>query len=636
MDTIPEDYLFWQSTAEQLLEALLRLAGPDDAEIPLSGMASDHDANADRLEAYARPCLLAAFWLQSAQRGDFAKRERVADWFRRALLKGTDPTSPRYWGPNTNYHQNGVEIGLLACALLIAREYLWDPFSEADKVRIGRWIASNRATGHVWNNHFFFGLLALEFLRVTGMGRPADAVSVDAWFKEMEGMYRGGGWFMDGMNQTFDHYNAYAFHFYGLLWSHLFGTANPQRVERWCGWARAFLEEYQHVFASSGEHPAFGRSITYRFNACAPFPLACLVGASPLTPGRARRLCNRNLRFFLNKPVLQEQGALGIGWWDVFPELAERYSCAGSVYWASKAFACLLLPPSHAFWTSPEEPLPAELGDFVRLQPDAGLVFRAISGEVEILNAGTEITPVNLAKFGPWKWGKVAYRTGVGFQIGQHGEYYNKLAGHYSRDGGLTMEGGRDGRVHGRHYTQPFELDSDHMSCTYALGDKAEQLVTVVESHVWWKGGWLLHLHWTDAYQPAVLNVGGYSLSSAEPTAFVKDCEAAFLRVSAGVRISALQLLLGFDTSFWDERLDNSLPRSHVQAPYHVAPVGRTASDEGERWLAALAYAGESPAEAAPWTLHRAQPGDWLLSHPFHGHWHLTHPALPAIPNACK
>jgi hypothetical protein len=108
------------------------------------------------------------------------------------------------------------------------------------------------------------------------------------------------------------------------------------------------------------------------------------------------------------------------------------------------------------------------------------------------------------------------------------------------------------------------------------------------------------------------------------------------LRVSAGVRISALQLLLGFDTSFWDERLDNSLPRSHVQAPYHVAPVGRTASDEGERWLAALAYAGESPAEAAPWTLHRAQPGDWLLSHPFHGHWHLTHPALPAIPNACK
>ena len=339
MDVSNSDYSRWQDAAEKLLDPLMKLAEPDGSEIPIIGKASDHDANADRLEAYARPCLLAALWLQSAPRGDEEKRERIGTWFREALIRGTDPESPKYWGPNTNYHQNGVEIGLLVCALLAARSYLWDPLTESEKQQAGHWIATNRATGHVWNNHFYFGVLALEFLREVGMDRPADAIAIDSWFKEMEGMYRGNGWFMDGINQSYDHYNSYAFHFYGLLWSHLFGHTNPERKERWCNWATEFLTEYQYMFAASGEHPAFGRSITYRFNASAPFSLACLMGVSPLPEGRARRLCTRNLEFFLNKPIYQEQGVVGLGWYDVFPDFSEAYSCAGSVYWAAKAFS---------------------------------------------------------------------------------------------------------------------------------------------------------------------------------------------------------------------------------------------------------------------------------------------------------
>ncbi|NDV62265.1 DUF2264 domain-containing protein [Puniceicoccales bacterium CK1056] len=629
---LPADYVFWQESAEQLVDALMALADPEGSEIPLSGKASDHDANADRLEAFTRPCLLSAFWLQSLQHGnDSGKRERVASWLRQALLRGTDPESPCYWGPNTNYHQNGVEIGLLASALLLAREYLWNPFSDEEKYQVSRYIATNRATGHVWNNHFYFGLLALEFLREIGMDRPADAASIESWFSEMEGMYRSQGWFMDGVNQSYDHYNAYAFHFYGLLWSHLFGHTNPERKARWCGWAGEFLDEYQHVFAASGEHPAFGRSITYRFNACAPFPLAALLGVSPLSAGRARRLCNRNLRFFLEKPIYQEQGAIGIGWTDVFPELSEGYSCAGSVYWASKAFSALLLPPDHPFWVDAEEPLASEEGEYVRVQKDAGLVFRSIDGEVEILNAGTEISPMNMTKFGPWKWGKLAYRTGMGFQIGHQGEYYNKFAGWYSRDGGLTMEGGSDTRIHGRHYTQPFELDKDHLSCTYALGDKLEQLLTIVETSIWWNKGWLLEIHWTDAYQPVLFTLGGYALPSREAQSFKRKSDGCIHSVATNSRYSALQPLLGFEGVLWDERTDDDERRSHVQAPYHVTPLAQTGKASGERVLAALVYGGNKEEEAKPWECLSIQRGKWILEHPSLGNWTITHSALPSL-----
>lgn len=625
-------YRCWQDAAEQLLDPLIALMRPGATEIPLEPWASDHDANADRLEAFARPCFLAALWLQSAPReGDAGKREQVARWFREALIIGSDPAQPQYWGPNTNYHQNGVEIGLLVCGLLLARPYLWDPFSEVEKRQIGRWVASNRATGHHWNNHFYFGVLALEFLAEIGMERPADRAATEHWFSEMEGMYRGGGWFMDGMNQSYDHYNAYAFHFYGLLWGHLFGKRNPERQARWSRWAAEFLTEYQYAFAASGEHPAFGRSITYRFNASAPFSLACLLGVSPLAPGRARRLCSRNLQFFLDRPIRQGQGALSIGWHDAFPELAEKYTCAGSVYWAGKAFVTLLLPPTHPFWTDPEVPLPSEEGDYVRPQPTAGLVVRGISGEVEILNAGSEITPVNMPKFGAWKWGKLAYRTGVGFQVGEQGSYYGKLSGYSSRDGGLTLESDVDDRIHGRHYTLPLEMSPSHFFCTYALGDKVGQVVTLVETGLWWNRGWLLQVHWTDAYQPCSLTLGGFSLASREAAAFQRAIANGVLTVQAGERWSALQPLSALPDADWETRLDESSPRSHVEAPYHVTPVARTGRGSGERLIAALVYAGKSPEEAAPWALAESSAGSWRLVHPRLGEWVLEHSFLPLL-----
>lgn|GEM_PF-3744073 len=62
---LPATYLHWQSSAHRLMEPLAALMQPGHASMVIAGPASDHDAQADRLEGFARPLLLAAHYLQT-------------------------------------------------------------------------------------------------------------------------------------------------------------------------------------------------------------------------------------------------------------------------------------------------------------------------------------------------------------------------------------------------------------------------------------------------------------------------------------------------------------------------------------------------------------------------------------------
>ncbi len=411
-------YRHWQAQARALLEPLARLFRPGRASLDLAGPASANGEPADRLESFARPLLLAAHYLQSEVEADTADapafRDRVARWFREGLVAGTTVGGPEAWGPDANYHQLHVEMGLVAIALQIAPAQLWQPLTPAERDQVAAWFATARHAGYVDNNHYFMGIHILEFLGKAGHGVPGDRATVDVLFERLEHMHRGDGWFQDGINQAFDYYNAYAFNFYGLWWARLHGHNDPARATRWREWARAFTLTYQHFFAASGEHPAFGRSLTYRFNSLAPFGLAVIEDCCDLPTGRIRRLCTRNLDFFLAQPIYQEQGCLAVGWLDRFDASAELYTCAGSPYWAAKGFSPLLLPSSHAFWHAPAEPLQSEIDDGAVVIPAAGLILRRVDGEVEIINAGSQVSHTNL-RYGAWKWSKTAYRTGRSF-----------------------------------------------------------------------------------------------------------------------------------------------------------------------------------------------------------------------------
>ena len=293
------DYAWWRGAAESLLQPLTALMQPGKADLPLQGQASNHGTQADRLESFARPCLLAAHWLASEPaRDEKLSRKQIAEWFRRGLIIGTDPKHPGAWGPTANHHQHTVEMAALTLAFQIARGQLWEPLLRKERVQVAHWIASVRGAGLHRNNHMFFCVLPLAFLEQEGFGRPSDKAMSRHLLDMLESMALGGGWFIDGMNETVDYYQAYAFHYYGLWWAKLYGHADPSRAKRWKNWAAEFLKDYAHFFAASGENPSFGRSICYRFAASAPFALAEHCGVSAIPPDRRGRFARATWNSF--------------------------------------------------------------------------------------------------------------------------------------------------------------------------------------------------------------------------------------------------------------------------------------------------------------------------------------------------
>jgi hypothetical protein len=619
--TLRDDYASWRGAAESLLKPLTALMAPDKADLPLRGQASNHGLVADRLESFARPCLLAAHWLQTEPgAGETVSRKDMAQWFRRGLVLGTDPSSREYWGPTANHHQHTVEMAALTLAFQIARPQLWEPLSAQERAQVARWLASVRGAGLHRNNHMFFCVLPLAFLEQEGFGRPADRAVSRHLLDVLEGMSLGGGWFLDGMNETVDYYAAYAWSYYGLWWSKLYGRTDPQRAQRWKEWAAAFLKDYIHFFAASGENPPFGRSICYRFAAAAPFGLAEFCGVSAVAPGQARRACTRNLDFFLRHPVQQSQGALSLGWTDEFPGVCEAYSCAGSPYWAAKAFAPLLLPPSHAFWQAEAKALPAEKGDTQLAVPQAGLVVRSHGGAVEVFNNANGICVGNI-KFGIWKWGKLSYRTGFGFEIGP-------AENRYPLDAALTAEFA-DGAIHGRHQCQPLAVRADHCGSVYGLGDRFSQNHVSVETRLWWKGGWQLHWHHVAAHQPAVLRLGTCSLPLPDATAREVKVKSDFGLAHSAEQGVAIQPLRGFHGIKVHE--SNPERRTHLLAWHSLVLTAETKAVAGELDLLGLVWAGRSREESQPWEALTGQVGHLHLRHPVLGEWRIEHEGLPSI-----
>jgi hypothetical protein len=547
-------------------------------------------------------------------------RTEIAAWFRRGLVVGTAPSSPEYWGPTANHHQHTVEMTALTLALQMARPFLWEPLSKSEREQVARWFASIRGAGLHRNNHMFFGVMTLAFLNQEGFGRSSDAPVMRHLLDVLESMALGGGWFIDGMNETVDYYQAYAFHYYGPWWAKLYGHADPKRAQRWKDWTGQFLKDYIHFFAASGENPPFGRSQCYRFAATAPFGVAEFCGVSAIPPGQARRVCTRNLDFFLRRDVLQKQGALSLGWTDEFPEITEAYSCAGSPYWAAKAFAPLLLASKHRFWQAKEEPLPSEKSDFQMAVPQAGLVVRSHDGEVEVLNNANGICVGNIP-FGTWKWGKLSFRSGVGGEIASS-------AGRYPLDAALTAEFG-NGSIYGRHQCQPIAVAADHCASVYGLGDRQSQNHASVETHLWWKGGWQFQWHRVVAYQPAVFRLGTYSLPLPEGRWTELSVNDDFAHAGNGMHGVAVQPLHGFHHVKANE--SDPQKRTHLLAWHSLTLTAETEKVAGEQHFLALVWAGLNQKECEPWKIIPTSEGKLKLRHPAFGEWQIAHPELPKL-----
>ncbi|MFH8346005.1 DUF2264 domain-containing protein [Streptomyces sp. NPDC018045] len=407
----------WEATADGLLGAVAPYASPRNGLINLPGARpSWAGPRSDGLEGYARTFLAAAFRVAGSGGEDpHGYLARYAE----GLAAGTEhPVTepelggrhPDAWPVIPDTRQAIVESASVALGLRLTRPWLWDTLDDKVRARAVDWLLPALDPPPIDNNWWLFGLTVGGFLLDAGAETDRAQASVDRALERIDGWYRGEGWYSDGDNQAFDHYNGWALHFYPVLHAHL--ADDRALLDTYGERLRAHLDGYRRMFDANGAPMPFGRSLTYRFATLAAPWLGALTGHTPLSPGATRRLTSGTLRHFLDHGAVTDQGLLPLGWYGPYAPMLQGYSGPASPYWASKGLLGLLLPDGHPVWTAREEPLPAETADAVTPLRAPGLLVQSTvaDGLVRLHNHGSS------SVFGPAdpNYARFAYSTRTG------------------------------------------------------------------------------------------------------------------------------------------------------------------------------------------------------------------------------
>jgi hypothetical protein len=387
----------WEALADRTLAAVRPYATPGHALIHLPGPESRSGRWSDGLEGFARTFLLAGFRLAGSRGQDPAG---VAEWYAAGLAAGTDPDSPERWPSMDETWQAKVECASIALALHETRPWIWDRLDDRVRANLVAWMGAMVGTETPDNNWTWFRAVTEAFLR--SVGGPWSREDLEHTFARTEAWYVGDGWYSDGAAaygnapRNFDYYSGWAMQFYPPWYCRISGEdAEPGLLDRYRERLRRYLQDAQLLVGAGGRPLIHGRSLTYRFAMLAPFWAGAIFDATPLPPGRTRRLAGSVLDRFVEEGCYDEAGLLPIGWHHRFEPMREPYSGSGSPYWASKGFAGLLLPADHPVWTAPEEPLPIEVGNVSLALPKLGWIVEGTKqdGVVRMAQHGGDHAP---------------------------------------------------------------------------------------------------------------------------------------------------------------------------------------------------------------------------------------------------
>ncbi|NUP03575.1 MAG: DUF2264 domain-containing protein, partial [Nonomuraea sp.] len=194
----------WEAVADGLLAAVEPYRSADGAVIMLPGRESW--SRCDGLEGYARTFLLAAFRVAGGG------PESLLEPYARGLEAGPD-----VWQPIEDRTQPMVEAASIALSLWLTRDRLWDRLPRATRERVGAYLAGALRHEPVDNNWWLFPAMVGGFLSAAGTHADEADAAVARGLARIEPWYAGDGWYTDGDNRSFDHYNGWAMHLYPAL-----------------------------------------------------------------------------------------------------------------------------------------------------------------------------------------------------------------------------------------------------------------------------------------------------------------------------------------------------------------------------------------------------------------------------------
>jgi hypothetical protein len=472
------------------------------------------------------------------------------DIYREGIKNGTDPDHPEYWGEVTDMDQRHVEATALGYALLVVPEHVYEPLEEESKRNLAKWLVRSRNTLHANNNHKFFRVIV--DLGLENVSIPVDRKGTEDYLQDLDSMYIDDGWYRDGADindpRRIDYYNAFAWHYYGLLYA-VYRPNDQPRADRWRKRARLFAKHYVHWFAENGANVPYGRSLIYRHATAAYWGMLAVADVEALPWGVIKGLYLRNLRWWASQPIHNlDDGILTLGY--AYPNafMTERYSSAGSPWWSMKAFAPLSLPAGHPFWAAAELPMPARAD--VYPDPVAGMVFIHQPNHTVMLVSGPG-TP-QLMRHVPEKYMKFAYSSRYGFSIESDAREF--LAGAFDSMIGLSDDGSHF-RV--REWCEEAIIAGDILFSTWKPWKDV-----VVESWLIPAGAWHIRVHRVSSPRELQTVEGGFA---APRTDFGRD-----IKVEEGHQAYVISKLGDFSGI-----IDLS-PQHHARKARVIPPHGNT------------------------------------------------------------
>lgn len=317
---------------------------------------------------------------------------------------------------STANRQIVVELGPLAYALSTYSTRFLALFSKTGQQNLITWLNRINTIDLPAGNWYFFLVLVNGALKQNHLSYSQTKLS---WaLNQIETFYLGHGWYTDGPGQQRDYYIAFAFNFYGLLYTRM---ANDATAKRFKQRALLFADDFQYWFDQQGRSLPFGRSLTYRFAHVAFWSALVVTKAyqsSHFSLEQLKGLIMRNFEFWQQQPItLPNEHNLSIGYGYQQALMAEDYNAPGSPMWAFKPFILFELPTDDAFWQVKSAPLSKSK---LVTQPAPGFQIASDIDQTTALSARQ--FPKNPALYqGAEKYSKFAYSSYFGFNVSHGG-----------------------------------------------------------------------------------------------------------------------------------------------------------------------------------------------------------------------
>ncbi|KAF2329092.1 DUF2264 domain-containing protein [Flavobacterium daemonense] len=278
----------------------------------------------------------------------------VADYYRHQISKLIDSKSETFIKPRANHDRPSqilVEFGGLALSMLTNPKILWDPLSQLQKDDLASTMLSYGNGPTIDCNWKFFNIFILSFFKEQGYSVNEELLV--HYLEESLKNYKSNGWYHD--RPALDYYSMWAFQMYGIIWSEFFGKKHyPEIADSFIANFNDLKDNYPYLFSKNGEMIMWGRSISYRTAAVAPFPLMGFQNNPNTNYGWMRRISSGVIKQFLMHPDFMKDHLPTLGFYGAFEPAIQVYSCRGSVYWIGKIFLGLLVSDTSPFWNSIE------------------------------------------------------------------------------------------------------------------------------------------------------------------------------------------------------------------------------------------------------------------------------------------